>query len=87
MGERRKTKLGTLFGQVLQEARRAKGLTQEDLAALMDYSRVQISYLETGVREPSLEALLRLEPALDMEDGELTKRTAVLMRGSRGRLR
>jgi transcriptional regulator with XRE-family HTH domain len=76
MAERKKTKLGITFGRVLQEARTTRGITQEQLAALIDYSRVQIGYLETGVREPSLEALLRLEPALGLPPGELVRRTA-----------
>ena len=79
MGGRKKTKLGQAFGSVLREARKARGLTQEALAAAIDYSRVQVGYLETGLREPSLEALLRLEPALGLPYGELTRRTAKLL--------
>jgi transcriptional regulator with XRE-family HTH domain len=82
MAERNKTKLGEAFGKVLKEARNARHLTQEELAASIDYSRVQIGYLETGAREPSLEALLRLEPALGLGDGELTRRTADLLRSA-----
>jgi transcriptional regulator with XRE-family HTH domain len=80
MAERKKTKLGLAFGEVLREARNAKKLTQEELAALIDYSRVQIGYLETGIREPSLEGILRLEPALGLEFGDLTRRTANVLR-------
>jgi len=80
MARRTKTKLGGFFGEVLREARRARNLTQEELADLIGYSRVQVGYLETGVREPSLEALLRLEPALGLDDGELVRRTAALRR-------
>ncbi len=76
MAHRQKTELGMAFGAVLAEARGQRGLTQEALAARIDYSRVQIAYLETGVREPSLEALLRLERALELPSGDLTRRTA-----------
>ncbi len=86
MAERKRTKLGEVFGRVLKEARNARGVTQEELASLIDYSRVQIGYLETGAREPSLEALLRLEPALNLEHGELTRRTAGRLKAAnRGR--
>jgi len=84
---RKKTQLGITFGQVLKAARAAQGLTQEELAAAIDYSRVQIAYLESGFRTPSLEALLVLEPALQLNPGELVRQTAEIRNAPRGKTR
>jgi len=75
MGARKRTPLGITFGRVLKAARRDSGLSQEQLAALIDYSRVQIGYFEIGVSTPSLDALIRLENALELSSGTLTQRT------------
>lgn len=75
MGARKKTKLGLAFGRVLKAVRLERGLSQEELAAEIDYSRVQIAYFETGISTPSLEALILLEKALALSHGTLTLRT------------
>lgn len=75
MGAREKTRLGLTFGRVLQAAREDCQFSQEELAALIDYSRVQVAYFETGISTPSLEALIVLEQALDLPTGELLRRT------------
>lgn len=75
MGARKKTPLGRAFGRVLQAARADARLTQEELAAAIDYSRVQVAFFETGISTPSLEALICLEKALELPAGELLRRT------------
>ena len=72
---RKRTPLGRAFGRVLKAIRKEHGLTQDELADRVDYSRVQIGYFETGVSTPSLEALIRLERELKLPPGDLVRRT------------
>lgn len=52
------------FADNLVEARRASGLTQEELAGRCDLHRTEISLLERGGREPRLGTLVKLSSAL-----------------------
>jgi len=52
------------FGSVLREARIARGLSQEDLAAEAEIDRTYPSLLEHGRRVPTLTVFLRLCRAL-----------------------
>ena len=55
------------FGKVLRELRINAGLTQEELAARLDYnSSGYISRLELGEKKPSVELLFAIAKALDM---------------------
>ena len=54
------------FGQRLRYYRIAHALTQEQVAWSIGMSRVFISELERGLREPSLGTILRLARALDI---------------------
>lgn len=47
-------------GQKLHEARKAVGLTQEQVAKVLNINQVQLSYFETGKREISLSLLEKL---------------------------
>ena len=60
-------------GQVLRKAREKRGLTQVELAERAGVSRVTISYLETGQRQPSMDLLHRLAKALKVKVGDLLK--------------
>jgi transcriptional regulator with XRE-family HTH domain len=53
------------FGAVLKAARKAKGLSQEELAADAAIDRTYPSLLERGLREPTLTVLFQLGTALD----------------------
>jgi transcriptional regulator with XRE-family HTH domain len=75
MAARQKTPLGRTFGRVLKAARKDAKLTQEELAAATEYSRMQLAYCETGVSTPSLKALILLEEKLGLPSGELLRRT------------
>ena len=55
----------------LKKIRKARGLTQKELAKLSDLSEAQISLIESGKRFPSYEALLKLAEALDCESADL----------------
>ncbi|MEA5467445.1 helix-turn-helix transcriptional regulator [Spirulina sp. 06S082] len=54
------------FGKCLQSQRVARGLSQEQLAELIDVDRTYISFLERGKRNPSLKLLNLLCIALDI---------------------
>jgi len=49
-----------LFGQRLRKLREAKGLTQEELAKVINVSNKTISVYEKGGADPSTETLLKL---------------------------
>lgn len=53
------------IGDRIRELRKSKNLTQDDLALLMNTSRVQINQWETGVRELSASRVIEFAGALD----------------------
>lgn len=53
------------IGERIKELRKAKNLTQDDLAVLMNSSRVQINQWETGAREISASRAADFASALD----------------------
>jgi transcriptional regulator with XRE-family HTH domain len=57
----------TTVGLNLQEARRAKRLTQRNLAQLIDTDAFQVSRWERGAIRPTDATLVRLAEALDVE--------------------
>ena len=59
------------FGTILRKRRKKRGLTQEDLAEAADVHWKYISLLERGLRQPSLDVLLRLAKSLDASASEL----------------
>lgn len=61
--ERKKASAEQAFGRALRRLRTANKLTQEQLAWTTKMSRVYISEMERGLREPSLTTLLRLADA------------------------
>lgn len=56
----------SVFGQVLRRLRKAHGLTQEELAARADIERTFVSFLERGLRQPTLTTILKIAKALDV---------------------
>jgi transcriptional regulator with XRE-family HTH domain len=52
------------FGENLREARRAAGLSQEELAKRAGIDRPTISVYEHGKREPNMSTLVKLARAL-----------------------
>lgn len=59
-----------LLGKKIQSIRKAKGLTQEKLAELIDIETPSLSYLETGKYAPSVETLQKLSKVLDVKPCE-----------------
>ena len=62
------------FAENLKEARRARNLTQKDLAKLSQLTQPQISQLESGKNEPKLSTVIALSSVLGMSLDELTTR-------------
>lgn len=71
--EELKKNIKQLFGQRVREIRRAKGISQEDLAQLAELNRTYISRIERGERNVSIETVARLATALGVELPELFK--------------
>jgi transcriptional regulator with XRE-family HTH domain len=61
---------GWFFAQIADQVaarRRARGLSQHDLAKLTDTTQSAIARLESGGRPPRIDTLLRIAEALDCE--------------------
>jgi transcriptional regulator with XRE-family HTH domain len=67
-----------LFGRVLREVRRARGLSQELLAFESGYHPTYIGQLERGKKSPSLRAIVRLARALETPASQLLQQLEVL---------
>lgn len=55
-----------VFSERLKAVREAKGLTQEQLSALVDTSPNHLSALERGIKLPRLETFVAIANALDV---------------------
>jgi transcriptional regulator with XRE-family HTH domain len=71
----RRQKVAIAFGRVLREARRQKGLSQEQLAGDADFDRTYPSLLERGLRTPTLTVILQLAKVLDTTAASLVTQT------------
>ena len=60
-----------IFGEVLQELRLGRALTQDKLAELANTERSHISALERAEKGPALATIFSLATALGMPAGEL----------------
>ena len=63
-----------VFGQVLQEIRKERGLSQEQLGFESGYHRTYISLLERGQKSPSLNTIFQLAIALKVTPSEMLRR-------------
>lgn len=61
-------------GLNVQDLRRAKGLSQEELAHQAEIHQTYLSGVETGKRNPSLTVLERIAKALGIDAEELFRR-------------
>ena len=80
--------LSKVFGMVIAELRKERGLSQEQLAESIDSTNVYISLLENGQRKPSLNATILIAESLEIQPDTLVERVvALLKRGAAGWLR
>ncbi len=62
------------FGNVVKEAREQEGQSQQELANKTALNRTFISFLERGLRQPSLTTVLTIAKALHISAGKLVAR-------------
>jgi len=62
------------FGIALRTFRMDKQLTQEELAHSSQVHRTYISFLETGRKQPSLNAVFKIAKGLDIKPSEFIER-------------
>jgi transcriptional regulator with XRE-family HTH domain len=63
-----------MFGEVLQNARKKAGMTQEQLAFASGLDRTYVSRLERNKKSPTLNTLLQLGDALGVPASTLIAR-------------
>lgn len=56
-----------LLGSHIQGIRKARGLTQEQVAGQLGMDRVSIGYIEQGKRSPKISTLFALAQCYDVE--------------------
>lgn len=61
------------FAKVLQELRHKSGLSQEELAERCNLHDRYISFLERGLRQPTITTIFKLAKALDITPSALIK--------------
>lgn len=59
------------FGKRVQELRKQRELTQEDLADLVGVDRSYMGFVERGERNPTLDKLIKIAQALKITLSEL----------------
>ncbi len=59
------------IGESIQACRIKKGLSQEELAEMVEATHTHISYIETGTKNPSLNLLIKIANALDVSADDL----------------
>lgn len=60
-----------LIGQILQEYRVKKGMSQELLSGLAGLDRTHYSKIERGLRSPTLDTLFKIAQALEIPPHEI----------------
>lgn len=67
-------KIEKVFGRLLGELRKERGLSQEELGFESGYHRTYISFLERGIKCPSLNTVFKLTAALKISPSEMIRR-------------
>ena len=67
------------FGRVLQQLRREKKLSQEDLAFTSELDRTFISRMENGRRRPTINTIIRLSRALEVPAAQMIAEVEALL--------
>jgi transcriptional regulator with XRE-family HTH domain len=66
-----KNRRSILLGEALRQARKAAGISQEELAFEASLDRTYISHLENGHKSPTVDVLFRICPVLGIAASEL----------------
>ena len=75
------TSSASAFGETLRRRRLDRGLTQEGLAEAADLHLNHVSFLERGLRTPSLDVVLQIARGLGVPAGELVAEVEGLLAG------
>jgi len=70
------------FGDAVRSARLARGIAQEELAALAGIERSHMGKMERGEHLPTLALMLKVANALKMSAAELIAETEANLRGA-----
>ena len=62
----------------MRQERERRGLSMNELAARAGLSQQMVSYVEREMRNPTLETLLRMAGALDVDLGKLLTRASTV---------
>ncbi|HSX42907.1 MAG TPA: helix-turn-helix transcriptional regulator [Candidatus Saccharimonadales bacterium] len=73
MSDAAESKLLKAFGKRVAEIRRARGLTQEQLAEKADVTPLSIAFIEQGRRWPRIATLSKLAKCLNISPSEFLK--------------
>lgn len=65
--------ISTKFGKRVKAIRLKKGMSQGDVAKLLDVHRTYVSKIERGIENMSLKGIEKLAKAIGVSVGELTK--------------
>lgn len=68
------------FGKAIRELRNGKNLSQESLAFDAGFDRTYISLLELGQKSPTLDTIMALCGALDIDLAQLASRVEAIMK-------
>jgi len=60
-----------IVGNIIQQYRENKGMSQEVLSGLADIGRTHLSAIERGERKPTLETFYRIGIALNIKPSEI----------------
>lgn len=62
-----------MLGKTLKQVREVKGLSQKELAGLMDMAQAQYSRIESGKTDPSFSVVVKITNALNISLSEFFK--------------
>lgn len=62
-----------IVGNVIQQVREKKGVSQEVVSGLADIGRTHLSAIERGARKPTLETFFRIADAMGIKASALMK--------------
>jgi transcriptional regulator with XRE-family HTH domain len=78
-----KNRRSVLLGEAIRRARKAAGISQEELAFEADIDRTYVSQLENGHKSPTVDVLFRIGPVLGVAASELIGQVERSLQGRR----
>lgn len=72
--------INKIVGKVLKETRTNKNISQEKMAILSNIDRTYASALERGLKNPSIEVILKISEGLDYPAWKIMERIEELLK-------